>query len=186
VQAEGLHAEVARADKGVEELVAGEAVLGFLGMADDGVAGLEGAGIVAEAEGVGEGAGGRGQGVDQGDVVEIDDGAEAAGLAEFVVGGLVGGEDDPVAGQAGGLAEAELGEAGAVGAEAFGGEDLQQKGVGGGLDGEMLAEAGQDGKRLGEPPGVVADGRFVVKMERGGEVLREGFGLFAGEGEGLH
>ncbi len=90
VQAEGLHAEIAGAGVGVEELVAGQAVLGFLGMADDRVAGLGGAGVVAEAQRLGQGAGRGDQRVDVCDVVEIDDGSEAAGFAELVIGGFVG------------------------------------------------------------------------------------------------
>jgi hypothetical protein len=180
VEAEGLGAEVAGLGVGVEELVAGEAVLGFLGVADDGVAGLGGAGVVAEAEGFGQGAGGGDEGVDVGDIIEVDDGAEAAGLAEFGVGGFVGGEHDAVAGESDGFAEAELGEGGAVGAEAFGGEDLEEEGIGRGLDGVVFAEAGEDGERGVEGAGVLPDGRLVVEVEGGGEALGEGFGLLRG------
>ena len=53
VQAERLYAEIAGAGVGGEKLVTGEAVLGLLGMADDRVAGLGGAGVVAETERLG-------------------------------------------------------------------------------------------------------------------------------------
>ena len=186
VQAERLHAEVAGAGVGGEELVAGEAVLGLLGMADDGVARLGRAGVVAETEGFGQGTGGGDERVDVRDIIEVDDGAELAGLAEFGVGGFVGGEHDAVAGQADGLAEAEFGEGGAIGAAALGGEELQDEGIGRGLDGEEFAEGGEDGKRLVQALRVLPDRRLVVEVEGGGEALREGFGLFAGEGEGFH
>ena len=119
------------------------------------------------------------------DVVEIDDRAEVARGAEFDVGGFVGGEHDAVAAQADRLAEAEFGKRGAVGAEAFGREDLEQEGIGRGLDGEELAEGREDGEGLRQAAGVGADGGLVVEVEGGGEALCEGFGLFAGEGEGL-
>ncbi|OQC22991.1 MAG: hypothetical protein BWX68_02972 [Verrucomicrobia bacterium ADurb.Bin063] len=119
VQAEGFDAEVARAGIGGEKLVAGEAVFGFFGVADDGVAGFEGAGVVAEAQGGGQRTGGGNEGVNVGDVVEVDDGAEVAGGAEFGIGGFVGSEHDAVAAQADSFTQAELGEAGAIGAATF-------------------------------------------------------------------
>ena len=114
VQAEALDALGLEHGVGLEELVAGQAVLRLLGLADDGVAALEGAGVVAQADALGQAGDALEEG-DVGDVVEVDVGAQGLGLHELLGGGVVGGEHDGVAGQADALGEEQLGQRGAVG-----------------------------------------------------------------------
>ena len=182
VQAEALDALGLEHGVGLEELVAGETVLRLLGLADDGVAALEGAGVVAEADALGE-TGDLLEEGDVGDVVEVDVGAQLLGLHELLGRGVVGGEHDGVAGQTDALGEEQLGQGRAVGAEALLLQDAHEVGVGRGLDGEEVAETLVPGEGVAQAAGGGADGALIVEVEGGGPTVRDlaDLGFAAGE-----
>ena len=182
VDAEALDAGVAHRGVAVEELVAGEAVLRLLGLADDGVAALERTGVVAAAEEArrerirairnrGWNAADLTQGVEEerpvGDVVEVDDRAEIPRLHELLRRRVVGSEHNRLAGVADTLGEHQLGHRGAVAAEVELLQELHDLGIRRRLDRKVLAEPLVPRKRLLQPASVLADRLRVVDVERG-------------------
>jgi len=92
-----------------KKLFAGEAVLRLFGFADDGVAFLERAGVVAEAHEIGEFAAESLLEVGNvRDVIEVDDRTELVGLTVFVGRRVVRGEDDLFALDADGLTQGQF------------------------------------------------------------------------------
>jgi hypothetical protein len=184
VQAEAANAFLAQAHEAVDDLLPGEAVLGLLGLADDDVAVLERARVVAAGHQFGQ-AGGLLDEVDVADVVEVDHSALATGGGELLARGLVRGQHDFFALHAHHRGQDQLGNAGAIGAETLVGEDLEHEGIGQRLDCIVLVEVGENGEGLADAFGVGPDRRLVVKVEGSGVSfgqLAQGRGV---EGEGL-
>ena len=93
MQAEALHPLGLHGGVGVVELRGSEAVLRLLGLADDRVAALEGTGIPAAAEKLGEpSAEGAFKIGEVGYVVKVDDCADGGGAAELLCRRVVRGE----------------------------------------------------------------------------------------------
>ena len=99
MQADLLHAELAQARRGFEQLVLGEAELRLLGTAEDAVGEVEvAAGVEAQAHALGQRALLREQRIDVGLIVEDDGGAQAPRVRELAGRRVVGAEHDPLAG----------------------------------------------------------------------------------------
>ena len=122
VQTKALHALLGAAGVGFNHLLAGQAVLGFLRLADYRIAArLEGAGVVAEADCLGQPAAQRlFEEVYVRDVVQVDYVSLLVGIAELLCRGVVAREHDVFAADSNLVAEDKLGQAGAVAAAAFG------------------------------------------------------------------
>ena len=178
-----LHLRVA-----LEELFARHAVLRLLGLPDDGVAALQGTGVVAAAENSisqihGSGCGGARTPVRSTrapvrsshrlqhalpvrDVVEVDDRAELPRLPELLGGRVVRGEHYRLARVADLLGKHELGQRRAVAPEAELLKKLHEVRIRRRLDREVLAEALVPGKGLLEALRVGAHRLRVVDVER--------------------
>ena len=87
------------------------------------------------------------QGVDEGDVVQVDNAPQAAGGLELLFRGVVGGKHNPrLPGDAAALRQGQLRQGRAVAAAALLMEDFQNGGGRRGLHGEVLPEAGIPGE----------------------------------------
>jgi len=185
VQAEALHALVAQHAVAFEKLLAREAVLGLLGLTDDRVAGLERAGIVAEAHELRQASAECGfEKLDVAEVVEVDQRAHLVRFLKLLCRSVVRGEDDVLAAEAGGLAQAQFGQRRAVAAHAHLAHQIEDVRVGQRLDRkEVLKPAGHPGKRAVKRLGVGAHGGFVVQVERRADLGGDGLQLAQREGK---
>ena len=185
MQAEALRPPGLELAVPLEELLAREAVLRLLGLADDGVALLERAGVVPAAHQLGN-AGGVAQRADVRDVVEVDDRAGLARGDELGRRRVIGREHDVLAADARLLREEDLGKRTRVGAETLFGEDLEYVRVGQRLDCEEFLEAvAEDREGVDELSRVVSDGPLVVEVERRGVPDADRLEALLGEREGL-
>ena len=175
MQPETLCAQFFQALQALLQLGIGEAVLRVARIAHDFVTDFEvSAGIVAAADGFGNAAV-LTENVNVGNVVEVDERAEAAGVVELMVGHGVGGEHDVPPGESAGVCEHQFRVAGAVHAAAFFLQNAEDSGVRQGLDGEIFLKIFAPCKRLLQRAGIPADSGFVVEVV-GGRVL--GSGIF--------
>ena len=175
MQSEALCAKFFQALQALLQLGIGEAVFRVARIAHDFVADFEvSAGIVAAADGFGNAAV-LTENVNMGDVVEVDERAETAGIVELMVGHGVGGEHDVPPGESAGVREHQFRVAGAVHAAALFLQNAEDSGVRQGLDGEIFLKIFAPCKRLLQRAGIAADSGFVVEVE-GGRVL--GGGIF--------
>ena len=167
-----------------EELVARQAVFCLSRLADDVVAFHEVARIIAEADDFWQ-AGVFLEVFDVADIIEVDDGAELDGLLEFIGRRIIRRQENFFAFDTRDIRDDELGEAAAVGACAFFVQNLDNARIRQGLDGELLAETRGPGKGLLQIADVLADGMFVVDVERRRILLDDFLKLCLGEREGL-
>ena len=192
VNAEFPRAHVGKAGEGLGDLSTGHAVLGVAGVvhylkALPGLGkGEYAAGVEAAADLLGNLSHGAGQGVHQRQIIQVDDGAQLPGQTELIIGRIVGGEHDFLAGDAAALGEHQLRQGGAVTAAALLVQQLEDGGGGGGLHGEVFPEAGVPGKGRLQPPGVFPDTGLVVNMERRGIARRDGVQLRLGDKRCFH
>ena len=187
MDAEVLGSQLRQTGEGLGDLGAGHAVLGVAGVVHDLEAlpglgqGEHAAGIVAAADGFRNSADGLGQIIHQGQVVQIDDGAQLVGHLKFLSGRVVGGEHDILAGDAAALGHGQFRQGGAVAAAALLLENLQNGRGGCGFHGEILPVAGIPGERLAQAAGVFPDACFIIDMERSGVLGGNGLQLIPGD-----
>ena len=151
----------------LNQLLAGHAVLGLLRGVHDLVVQHEvaarieaaGHGLLPLADLVVE--------VQMRDIVKVDDCVQIGCQLVVRRRGHVGREHDLVPRDAAGAAHLQLGQARAVAAKALLVQDLEQARGGGRLDGEVFLEAGVPRKRGLYLARILADGLFVVDVERG-------------------
>ena len=168
-----------------KKLFAGEAVLGFLGRANDGVAAAQRAWVVTETEQLGQFAEFFFQERDMCDVIQIDECAEFDGFLVFVRGRFVGREHDTGTGEADLFREDEFCERTTVCAHAFFFYDFHQVRIGGCLDGEKVSVRRRPGEGRVQSLADRTDARFIVQMKRRRVCGADGFELLLGEGECL-
>ena len=165
MQAEPFDAFFLGATVSFDELIMCQSVFGFGRFADDVIALNQVARIVTEAEHLRQ-SGIFFQIVEMGDVIEVDDRAQFDGFLELVGRGVVGGQQDLFAFDAGDIREHELGLAAAVRAGTLFVQDLDDARVRQCLDGKLFPESRSPGKGLLQGADILADGMFVIDMER--------------------
>ena len=185
MEAEALCPQGGQPPEGLRQLGPGHAVLGLSGVVHDLESlpalsqGEHAAGVIAAADGLGNGSDGLPQTVNQGEIVQVDDGPHAVRLPELLRGRVVGGKHDIFPRHAAALRHDQLRQRGAVAAAALFMEQLQNGRGGGGLHGEILPETGIPGEGPAQAAGVLPDAPLVIEVKGrgvlGGDGLRLGF-----------
>ena len=171
MQAEAPGAHLLQAAQTLPQLLVGEAVLRFAGVAHDGIANLEiPAGVVAAAHRFGN-APVLCQNVDVGNIVQVDVSVHSPRMVKFLVGHGVGGEHHVPPEKPAGGGQGQLRVAGAVHPAALLLQDAKDGRVGQGLHGKVFLKILAPGKGLLQCPGVFADARLVVEVKRRGKHL---------------
>ena len=186
MEAEALHALRLEDGVSLEELVCGEAVLGLLGLADDGVAALERTRIPAAAHELGQRSARALNRGDVSDVVEVDDCAHLHRAAELLVGRVVRSEHHVLARVSDLLCEHKLRHGRAVAAESLFAQYLHQVRVGSSLDGEIFVKTGIPRECGLETARVRADGGLVIHVKRRWIFLGQLLKLFVCKRKFLH
>ena len=192
VEAEVLDPLLPQAAERLDQLVPSHAVFGVAGGVHHlkpllaGPQGEHPAGIVAAEHRLRHIAQGLLQEVHQGQVVQVDEGAQLVRQPELLRQSVVGGEHDLPAPEAAAPDQHQLHQAGAVHAAALLPQQLQNAGCGGCLHGKVLLKSLVPGESGLHPPGVFPDTPLIVEVEGGGVGLADLFQLFLCHKRGFH
>ena len=177
MQTEGFYAARCKNAHGFEDLIAGHAVFGFFGMPHAGFADIQiPAGIVAQADLFRQSAV-RGEKINVGNIIQIDDRVHAAGFFVFFGQRFVGREHDFISGKARRARQHQLRNGRAVHTAAFLAQNFQDERIRARLYGVVFAKARVPRKRAIHVSGACANARFIVEMKRRGITIDDALNL---------